>query len=166
MEIWKEIDGSDDAWVSNLGRVRRHGKIVKTIPDMDGYPRVTVGGQRKRDRVYRLVAEAFVPNPEGKPIVNHKDGCKNHCYAENLEWMTVQENNTHARQTGLATNGPTRWVAAKHISGDTVLIFPNQCAAGRALGISDKGINKNLRGKRKTTHGYIFCYLKDQAAFG
>jgi len=58
-------------------------------------------GTTKRCRVHRLVAQAFIPNPENKPYVNHKDGNRaNNCVA-NLEWVTASENAIHARQTGL-----------------------------------------------------------------
>jgi len=162
MEIWKTRDDSDHAEVSNLGRIRRHGKIVNPRPDMDGYPRVTVGGVRERDRVHRFVAECFVPNPEKKRLVNHIDGRKDNCRASNLEWVSEKENSLHAERTGLLKHVKTRWVAAQHVSGGTVLIYPSQHAAARALGISDKDINKNLCRKRKTTHGYRFCYLDEQ----
>lgn len=67
-----------------------------------GYYQVGIGGKKgKIEMVHRLIAEAFVPNPENKPFVNHIDGHKWNCSPSNLEWCTCAENNAHARETGL-----------------------------------------------------------------
>lgn len=64
-----------------------------------GYLSVVV--RRKTHMLHRLVAQAFIPNPEGKPFVNHKDGNKLNNHVDNLEWCTAAENNQHARDNGL-----------------------------------------------------------------
>jgi len=86
--------------------VRRNGKIWSKkrrmyLPesDMRGYKAVIVNG--KRVYVHRLVAEKYIPNPENKPQVNHKDGRKDNNHVSNLEWATASENTKHAYDNGL-----------------------------------------------------------------
>lgn len=104
MEAWKDIDGYVGMYqVSSDGRVRRNGHILKPRIDRGGYANVCLSRQSKMKtfKVHRLVAIAFIPNPENKSTVNHKDGNKrNNCVA-NLEWATHSENIIHANKTGL-----------------------------------------------------------------
>jgi len=90
--------------ITNKGRViSRPGRELTLQLSKAGYFRVELwhdGFGRKR-LIHRLVAAAFVPNPEGKPQVNHKDGDKLNNRAENLEWVTQSENQIHAYKTGL-----------------------------------------------------------------
>lgn len=85
---------------------RRRGKWLKPVPDGDGYPRVhlCVGAARRKWQIHRLVALAYIPNPDNKPEVNHKDGNKTNNNFMNLEWATTQENFIHALRHGLVVN--------------------------------------------------------------
>lgn len=71
--------------------------------------RIKMSGKVKEFSVHRLVAIAFIPNPKGKPQVNHIDGNPLNCHVSNLEWTTAKENTAHAYQTGLAPVGTNRW---------------------------------------------------------
>lgn len=109
MEIWKPINDYEGLYeISSLGCVRRLHKTIPprnlTLwPDRNGYLRaaLTRDCKTKRFLVHRLVALAFIPNPDGKPEVNHLNGDKSDNRAENLEWATRSENNRHAFATGL-----------------------------------------------------------------
>jgi len=114
-EIWKEIEGTNGFYeISNLGRVKstifRNGKveyrrerIMASSPGRDGYLIITLSTIRKTTGVARLVAKAFIPNPENKFSVNHKNAIKTDNRAENLEWATTREQHAHAKNMGLTT---------------------------------------------------------------
>jgi hypothetical protein len=107
-EIWKKINGFDYA-VSNFGRVKCltddcYGRDLKSwISSSHGYIQIILvkDGQKINKRVHRLVAEAFIVNPNNKDQVNHKDGDKTNNHLDNLEWMNQSENQLHAFENGL-----------------------------------------------------------------
>lgn len=109
MEIWKDIEGFEGLYqVSNYGRVK--GLKTNTIlkpNEHTGYLRVQLSknGKQTNHFIHRLVARTFIPNPENKPEVNHKDADKKNNHVENLEWVTSKENSRHAVQQGLIKNG-------------------------------------------------------------
>lgn len=109
-EVWKPVAGYEGLYeVSNIGRVRGirrsgcTGEPLKGQIDIHGYVDVMLRGNKtyKHWKVHRLVAIAFIPNPEGKRTVNHIDGNKQNNNVENLEWMTHGENHRHAYRIGL-----------------------------------------------------------------
>lgn len=118
-EVWKDILGYEGYYqISSLGRFRSldrkvtykngtsvfyKGKITFTKPNKKGYYRgcLNKDGTGISVFIHRLVAEAFIPNPKNLPTVNHKNGVKTDNRVENLEWMTIEENNQHALRTGL-----------------------------------------------------------------
>ena len=111
-ELWKTIPDFPNYQVSDTGLVKgKTGKVLKTFIQNGGYAVATLYNESKRSAkktVHRLVAEAFVDNPSGLPIVNHIDGNKLNNEAPNLEWCDNSHNILHARATGLNPyNKPT-----------------------------------------------------------
>lgn len=105
-EIWKRIDDFENYEVSNFGRirpVRNIDLILKPSLNGSGYSQVFLRNNKGKSnrRIHREVAMAFIPNPENKPCVNHKDGDKLNNHANNLEWCTHSENTKHAIKMGL-----------------------------------------------------------------
>ena len=105
-EIWKDVYDSSNYEISNLGRFRnkRNGYLRKQIISDDGYAHCSYmndDGKFSPGRINRLVAIAFIPNPDNKPTVNHKDGNKLNNCVDNLEWATKEEQMAHAYKLGL-----------------------------------------------------------------
>lgn len=94
-EIWKKIDGFENYEISNFGKVKSNygkGRILKTRIS-DGYELVNLNN--KTFKVHRLLAIAFIPNIFNKPAINHINKIRNDNRIENLEWVTISENNNH-----------------------------------------------------------------------
>lgn len=112
-EEWKNIQGYDGYYeISNHGRVKSlHGRKPRILsPGITSkYVSVclSIGDLKKMHRVHRLVAEAFIPNPESKPEVNHGDGIKTNNHWKNLAWSTKSENTLHAYEV-LGRVGPNK----------------------------------------------------------
>lgn len=112
---WRQATIDGDGWpyeVSNLGDVRNaDGKTRRAHINAFGYARLQLAreGTKQNVFVHRLVAEAFVENPDAKPEVNHRDGDKLNNAAANLEWVTRGENVRHAHDAGLVPS-TAKWV--------------------------------------------------------
>ena len=102
-EMWKPTLEDKHYEVSNYGRIRHDGRVLSGSIHTDGYIYVNIRG--KQHPKHRVVAEAFVPNPNKKPFVNHIDANKQNCMATNLEWCTQSENVRHARDMELQPKG-------------------------------------------------------------
>lgn len=102
LEIFKDIDGFDKYQITSWGRVyqKESGIFLKPEVHDKGYLRVDLfdsDGNRRHMKIHRLVAQAFIPNPEEKPQVNHIDGNNQNNSVTNLEWVTNEENAQKAR---------------------------------------------------------------------
>ena len=162
MEEWRDIKGYEGKYmVSNLGRVkslnyRRTGKekIMKGVPDGHGYLQVKLwkDGKDKKYMINRLVAQAFLPNPNNLPEVNHIDKDKTNNKVENLEWCTTQYNVEYSKAKAV--------IGIDKVSG-LILKFPSIMEAERQTGISNKHICDCLKGRQKSTGGFYWFYASD-----
>lgn len=170
MEQWKEIEGFEGRYeVSDEGNVRSllgiEPKLMKPGMHNSGYLYVilSVGdGTSKNVLVHRLVAEAFVPNPENKPDVNHKDGNKQNPCAYNLEWVTKSENMYHAYSSGIrdknCTEGAVNANRRKVKCVETGQEFRSMADADRFLGCS-LGQVSNIVDTARAIYGYHFVRI-------
>lgn len=162
-EVWKDIKGYEGLYqVSNLGRVKRvtTDRILKGSKDSIGYLRVNLHKNNipSTEKVHRLVAEAFIPNLENKPQVNHRDEDKTNNMASNLEWMTAKENINHGTCTQRISKSNSIPIIAINIKTGKSQDFYGSRECARQLGLNHGNITLVLKGKRRKTGGYTFKY--------
>lgn len=176
-EIWKDINGYEGLYqVSNFGRVKglcrydsrgnlRAERILKPTPTTDGYLRVHLSrkGEKRKRPIHRLVAQAFIPNPENKPQVNHIDEDKKNNVVTNLEWNTPKENINHGTSLYRRSLAQRKTQVGKAIiaidiaNGEYNEYYSiNECT--RQLNINPAGIRQVLLGNYKQTKGFTFKY--------
>lgn len=182
METWKDIKGFEGIYqISNMGRVKSfkadpNGRILSIKNSKGDYLNIVLchGNKRRSVKVHRLVAEAFIPNPDNKPEVNHKDGNKQNNRVGNLEWATRIENQRHA----LALNPNilkgmvqyNRYIRPRTIQqftmdGRFVAEYANSTEAEKATGVCQRNIlqvanrDEYRPGKtRRQAGGYIWRF--------
>lgn len=186
MEIWKDIKGYEGIYqISNLGNVRSldyrilntngvgyrtiKGRVMKPRENNKGY--LIIGfshGKRKTCTVHRLVAQAFIPNPNNYSDVNHIDENKHNNNVENLEWISHKDNMNYGNRSikaslklsstrQLAENGR----ATKIINLDTMEVFDTIKEAAIKYSVDYNAISRCCRGKVKTSCGYRWKYYDD-----
>lgn len=184
IETWKHINGHNYS-VSSCGRIRndKTQQILSPWLTSHGYPSVTLwrGGKGVKRPVHRLVAEAFIPNPDNKPCIDHINTVTTDNRVENLRWVTMQENSrnpitldrlrkttfkagalnpkTMTGKTG-ALNPRSRPVVQHSKDGEFIRRFSCAREAMRETGIDCSVITNVCRHKpsRKTAGGFIWKY--------
>lgn len=173
-EQWKPIiiekngvvyDYTNKYEVSNMGRVRslnyrsNGGIEVLKLRERKGYLNVglCMNGKQQQFLVHRLVATAFIPNPNNLPEVNHRNENKYDCSINNLEWCDRKYNVNY----GTGHKRSTKTQSKKVICLETGVIYESTMDVQRKLGLFNSNINNVCKGKRKTAGGYHWMYLDD-----
>lgn len=170
-ERWKPVCGYEGMYeVSDAGRVRSvercvvckngttkrlSGRAIAASTDRNGYLSVLLSkeGNQRRLLVHRMVALAFIPNPNKYAEINHKDECKANNSVANLEWCDRSYNNGYGTlplRKQKRFGKPVRQI----LNGETVAIYPSASAAARATGGTQGGISGCCRGELKASGGY------------
>ena len=178
-EIWKPVVGYKGLYsVSSLGRVRSEDRYVyhsqgyirfckgvylKEQLDKDGYLRVWLykdGKSRKRP-IHRLVAEAFIPNPDNLPMINHKSEIRTQNNVENLEYCDAKYNSNYGNCLERRGKSRSRQVNQYTLEGKFVQTFDSINDAANHIKVNPSMISMVLHGRYQTTKGFIFRFASN-----
>ena len=165
--MWKKFiyEGQEtDYSVSTEGEVRKDttNYILSQSSQQDyKFVGLIINGKQKRMRVHRMVALAFIDNPDNKPYVNHINGNRSDNNVENLEWVTPSENTQHAVNTGLFKSGRARAVIQYNLNGEQMATFESASEAARQTGGSQSKITMCCRRQRDSANDYQWRYYDD-----
>ena len=179
-EVWKSHPDYTGIEVSTLGRVRtldrvvssekmtrfQKGRVLKQRDNGIGYllVNIPISGKQASKRVHRLVAQAFIPNPDNLPQVNHRDCNRANNNVENLEWCDNSYNQQYREKHGVSqTEAAGHPLFAIKMATLEVSHFRSQQEAGRLLGFGQGGIGAVIRGKKEYTNGFWFVNADDKA---
>lgn len=174
-EVWKDIKGYEGLYqVSDLGRVKSLNynktgveRVMVGIKNTRGYLAVCLckDGKVKKCLVHRLVAEAFIPNPEGLPQVNHRNEDKQSNIVTNLEWCDNRYNLNYGTRNERSAKTLSKPVYQYAKDGSLVRSYPSVKEAGRRTGYRQGHISECCLGKYKTAYGYIWSYTPINKAY-
>lgn len=166
-EVWRDVVGHDGYQVSNFGNVRSYvknkdGKDLKFIKNKQGYNTVCLRRGNRR-LVHRLVADAFIPNPDNLPLVRHMDDNPSNNRVDNLAWGTQTDNMQdcvrHGRLVGdtrAAIESKRKMVIATNLSTGEEFTFISMNEAARELDLWVQHISRVVKGEIKQTGGWSF----------
>lgn len=175
-EIWKPIKDYEGLYeVSNLGNVRsldhmrkisgngeylQKGKVLKNIKNNSGYIRVTLSkeGKRKNKHIHRLVAEAFIPNPNNLSCINHKDENPLNNNVNNLELCTRKYNDNYGNRNNKIAKKLSKKIDQFDINGNYIKTWDSSVSIERETELDQSNICLCCKGKRKSVGGYIWKY--------
>lgn len=174
-EVWKDIAGYEGMYqISNLGRVKsldryvdygyssayRKGRVLKEGKATGGYLQVELWKNKKtiQGLIHRLVAEAFIPNPDNLPQVNHKDENKQNNRVDNLEWCTSKDNINYGTGIKRRVEKISVKIIQCALDGTEIKEYCSINEAARQTGISAGNICLCCKGKREQASGYRWKY--------
>lgn len=166
-EIWKDVVGWEGLYqVSSFGRVKSFRKkephLLSTCVGTHGYCVVLLHdgkGQRKNERVHRLVAQAFIPNPNNYPYINHKDEDKTNNQVENLEWCTAKYNTNYGTCIErISAKNNKKPISKYDLEGNLICEYKSIAEAERNEGIDHANICICCEGKISHCNNFIWIY--------
>ena len=175
-EIWTPIINYEGRYeISSYGRVKRveycevqkngikrirKEKILCIKKGKKGYCSIGLSKQceHKFFLVHRLVAIAFLPNPQNLPCINHKDCNPVNNNVDNLEWCSYQYNSTYSDRIEKAVNSKCRKVCQYSKDGEYIATYRSAHYAAKQIGVAHQGVCLALKGKYKTYGGFIWVY--------
>lgn len=167
--IWKDVEGYENLYqVSNDGLVRTSHKglweILSAGKTKHGYYNVLLhkDGKRKNERVHRLVAKAFIPNPNNYPYINHKDENPSNNHVDNLEWCTAEYNINYGTCKERIGDSNSKPILKYDLEGNFICEYKSMSEAERIEGINHATISISCSGRVSYQCGYIWIYKGDE----